>query len=82
MMVMPPPAALHAPAIVQVQAVAPAAGAPGQALSATANQRSTEKPVASLNGGNLPSAAVPGGVHHAPNRGHKAGSFSKPIHRD
>lgn len=61
-------------------AVAPAAGAAGTSEVA----RSSALPqgheaAASDNGGNMPGAAVPGGVNHAPNEGPKPGSFSGPI---
>ena len=60
--------------------VAPAAGAAGMsdaASSAAAGGRRAG--VASDNGGQLASRAVPGGTNKAPVKGPKPGSFSAPI---
>lgn len=57
-----------------------AAGAAGtSAVAQSSAPPSGHAAAASDNGGNLPGAAVPGGVNHAPNQGGKPGSFSGPI---
>lgn len=68
------------PAYVQVQTVAPNAGAAGQSDAARSSALPSGRvATGSDNGGNLASPAVPGGVNHAPNTGATPGSFSKPI---
>ena len=75
-----PPLPPAPPAYVQVQAVAPNAGAAGQSDAARSSATPTGRVAAgSDNGGNRASPAVPGGVNHAPNKGPAPGSFSAPI---
>ena len=68
------------PAYVQVQSVAPNAGAAGTSDSAASSAPSTgQGTTRSDNGGQLASKAVPGGTNKAPVTGRKPESFSKPI---
>ena len=76
-------AVMHTPpAYVQVQAVAPAAGAAGTSDAAKSAAAGSHGAPASDNGGQLASPNVPGGVNHAPAEGPKSESFSAPIKKD